>query len=272
LTIKNDTMDESPISTPEEKLTQLLRTAQRNIVNVRSFMRVMGIGLKLAGPEIYPAMEESMRSIVASDAPESLVTAATESAVETRLSDAATTAEAAILLFSHSVLDAGTTELCEIIAEVAPELWEEALHDRKIRLKDLKEHGSYSATLRSLLHSHMSEVERKSLIERIRIITQKCFPGSQPLPTFESIWGGEFRLDLKRIEEIDKRRQDVIHRAEFTNRSEDFEDDLEYCELTLTYLVKIVSFRFRLQLGDGMYEPGVEKLTVTETLIGNAQS
>jgi hypothetical protein len=43
----------------------------------------------------------------------------------------------------------------------------------------------------------------------------------------------------------------------------DFEDDLEYCELTLTYLVKIVSLRFALPLGDGGYGPGVEKLTVT---------
>lgn len=252
---------EPPVSTPGDRLTLLLRTAQKNIVHVRSFMRVMDIGLTAAGPELYPASESSMREIVAPDVPDPIIKLATQRAVETRLSDAAAAAEAAILLFGHSVLDAVATELCEIIADVAPELWEDALHDRKIRLKDLKEHGSYSATVQSLLRSHLCEVERKSLVERIRLIAQKCLPGCQS-PAFELMEGGEFKFDLKRVEAIDQRRHDVIHRAEFSGRSEDFDDDLEYCELTLTYLVKIVSLRFGLPLGDGLYGPGVEKLTL----------
>jgi hypothetical protein len=75
--------------------------------------------------------------------------------------------------------------------------------------------------------------------------------------------GGEFKLDLNRIEAIDQRRHDVIHRAEFSEQSVNFEDDLEYCELTLTYLAKIVSLRFGLPLGQGMCGPGVEKLILT---------
>ncbi len=223
-------------------------------------MRVMEIGLNAAGPEIYPAMESSMREIVRPDVPESELKLATQKAVETRLTDAAAAAEAAILLFGHSVLDALVTELCEIVADVAPELWEDSLKDRKIRLGDLKEHGSYPASLRCILQSHLAELERRSLVERIRLITQKSFAGSQPLPAFELMDGGEFRLNLKRIEAIDRRRHDVIHRAEFSEQSGDFEDDLEYCELTLTYLVKIVSHRFGLPLGEGLYGPGVEKL------------
>lgn len=228
-------------------------------------MRVMEIGLNAAVPEIYPAMAESMRGLVDPDAPDSIVKLPVQKAVETRLSDAAAAAEAAILLFGHTVLDSVTADLCEIIADIAPELWEDALRDRKVSLKDLKESGSYAATLRSLLRSHLSELERKSLIERIRLITQKCFPGGQPLPVFESMWGGDFKLDLKRIEAIDHRRQDVIHRAEFDKRSDEFEDDLEYCELTVTYLVKIISIRFGIPVGDGMYGPGVEKLTIKAT-------
>lgn len=265
-------MDEQSISTPGERLTQLLRTAQKNIAHVRSFIRVMGIGLKAAGSEIYPAMEESMRGIVAPDVPEPLLKMATETAVETRLSDAAEAAESAVLLFGHSVLDSATADLCEIIADVAPELWEDALRDRKVSLKDLKECGSYSATLRSLLRSHLSEVERKSLIDRIRLITQKCFPGGQPLPVFESMWGGDFKLDLKRIAAMDQRRHDLIHRAEFSKGSAGFEDDLEYCELTVTYLVKIISIRFQIPVGDGEYGPGVEKLTVKRAGSGVAGS
>jgi hypothetical protein len=253
-------MDEQPISTPGERLTRLLRTAQKNIVHVRSFMRVMGIGLNVAGAEIYPEMEESMRGVVAPDVPEPMLRKATETAVENRLSDAAEAAEAAILVFGHSVLDALATELCEIIANVAPELWEDALQERKIRLKDVREQGSYLATLRSMLRPHLSELERRSLVERIRLITQKCFVGNQSQPAFELKDGGEFKLDLKRIEAIDQRRHDTIHRAEFSQQSGEFENDLEYCELTLTYLVMIVSRRFDLPLGEGMYGPEEEKL------------
>jgi hypothetical protein len=125
----------------------------------------------------------------------------------------------------------------------------------------LKEHGSYATTVQSLLRSHLCEVERKSLVERIRLITQKCLAGCQP-PAFELIEGSKFQFDLKRVDAIDQRRHDVIHRAESSKRTEDFDNDLEYCELTLTYLVKIVSIRFGVPLGDGWYGPGVEKLTL----------
>ena len=249
----------------QERLTILLRTAQKNFVRIRSFIRVMDIGLQYAGAEILPAMEDAMHGIVAENEwhpPKNAFEAALNHAVSNRLKDAASAAEAAILIFGHSVLDYVTAELCRIIANVATELWDEALGDRKLRLRDFKVCGSYSVALQSVLSTHMAEVERMSLIERIRLITQKCFPGDPPLPLFESMWGGDFVLDLQRVIAIDQRRHDVIHRAEIRGKSEDFEDDLEYCELTLTYLVKIVSLRFGLLLGDGEYGPGVEKLKV----------
>jgi hypothetical protein len=79
------------------------------------------------------------------------------------------------------------------------------------------------------------------------------------------MWGGDFKLDLDRIAAMDQRRHDLIHRAEFSKGSAGFEDDLEYCELTVTYLVKIISIRFQIPVGDGEYGPGVEKLTAKRT-------
>jgi hypothetical protein len=199
-------MDDEGIRAAGDRLTTVLRTAQTNIRNVRSFMRVMDIGLNASGPELYPYQEETMRQLVAENRwnpPDTLVKMAAAKAVEMRLTDAASAAEAAILLFGHSVLDAATTELCAIIAEVAPDLWEDALSDRRVRLKDLKEQGSYHEALRQVLKAHIAEVERKSLTDRIRLINVKSFPGDAPLPTFESMWGGDFRVDLDRIKQID---------------------------------------------------------------------
>lgn len=245
-------------------MTDLLRTAQKNFVRIRSFVRVMGIGLQNAGEEISPMMEQSMREIVVTNdwhPPRPLFEAAVNHAVMNRLDDAASAAEAAILIFGHSVLDYVTSQLCRILADVAPELWDEALGDRKLRLRDFKTSGSYLEAFQSVLSAHIAEVERKSLIERIKLIMQKCCPGDPPLPSFESMWGGMFIFDLERVEAIDLKRNDTIHRAEIRGKADDFEDDLEYCELTLTYLVKIVSLRFGLPLGDGEYGPGVDKLT-----------
>lgn len=254
--------------TGQDRLTTLLRTAQSNFVRIRSFIKVMDIGLQHAGAEILPTMKQSMHGIVAESEgcpPRHIFDAAVDQAVTNRLAHAASSAEAAILIFGHSVLDYATSELCRILIEVAPELWAEALGDRKLSLRDFKAHGSYSGALQSVLSGYADEVERRSMIERINLITRKCFPGEPSLPSFESMWGGEFVFDLQRIKAIDQMRHDVIHRAEFQGKSEDFEDDLEYCELTITYLVKIVSFRFGLPLGDGEYGPGVEKLTVKMT-------
>lgn len=252
-----------PDQEKQDRLTALLRTAQRNFVRIRSFIKVMDIGLQYAGGEIQPKMEESMHGLVTENEwqpPQHLFEAAVKHAVTNRLDDANKSAEAAILIFGHSVLDYVTTELCRIIGEAAPEVWEEALGDRKLRLRDFKEFGSYSTALQSVLSNHMAEVERKSLIERIKLITKKCFPGDPPLPSFESMWGGDFVFDLQRVEAIDQKRHEIIHRADIRGKSEEFEDDLEYCELTLTYLVKIVSFRFGIPLGAGEYGREVEKL------------
>ena len=49
-----------PDQEKQDRLTALLRTAQRNFVRIRSFIKVMDIGLQYAGGEIQPEMEESM--------------------------------------------------------------------------------------------------------------------------------------------------------------------------------------------------------------------
>lgn len=44
--------------------------------------------------------------------------------------------------------------------------------------------------------------------------------------------------------------------------------EIECCELTLTYLVKIVSHRFDIPLGEGAYGNEIEKLMVSEKVDG----
>lgn len=94
------------------------------------------------------------------------------------------------------------------------------------------------------------------------MVAQKCFPGEPAIPLFASKWGGEFTLDIERLRRVDRARQEIVHGAELQRKSEDFEDDLEYCELTVTYLIKIIGIRFALAIGDGAYPPDECKLTV----------
>jgi hypothetical protein len=114
------TMDEAR----QQRLTNLLRTAQKNFVRIRSFIRVMDIGLQSATAQILPAMEKSMHDMVVENEwrPErDVFDAAVTHATNNRLGDAASAAEAAILIFGHSVLDYVTAELCCIMADVTPE-------------------------------------------------------------------------------------------------------------------------------------------------------
>ena len=76
----------------QDRLTVLLRTAQLNFVRIRSFIKVMDIGLQHAGTEILPTMEQSMQGIVAESEghpPPHIFRAAVNQAVTNHLSGAA---------------------------------------------------------------------------------------------------------------------------------------------------------------------------------------
>jgi hypothetical protein len=90
--------------------------------------------------------------------------AAIDHAIESRLADAAAAAEAAILIFRHSVLDYVATELCRVLGTLAPRLWEDALGERRLKLSDVNSFGSYEDALRGLVSTYMDEIERKSLV------------------------------------------------------------------------------------------------------------
>ena len=57
--------------------------------------------------------------------------------------DAQSAVDSASIIFAHSALDACATELCELIAEIAPDDWEDGVLGKKISLVELKGLQSY---------------------------------------------------------------------------------------------------------------------------------
>lgn len=159
--------------------------------------------------------------------------------------DAKSAVDAASLVFAHSALDAIATELCDLIAEIAPYDWEDGIFNRKVSLTELRTMSSYEEVFKSVLCSYMQEVAKKSLLQRIKLINQKC----QPVPEWSFRRAAEpYTLDEDAVEALDKRRQDIVHRLELRTMHPDIETDLTYLEATCLYLSNMVGYRYKLAL------------------------
>jgi hypothetical protein len=156
--------------------------------------------------------------------------------------DAQSAVDSASIVFAHSALDACATELCELIADIAPGDWEDGVLNKRISLAELKGLQSYEAALKSVLRNHIGELARSSLAERLKLINQKC----QPAPQME-FDGRPYKFDLNRLLSLDQRRHDIVHRLAFSKPDDrGIEDDLNYMEWSCFYLTGMVRFKYRL--------------------------
>lgn len=182
-----------------------------------------------------------------------------EITAEMMLSDAKNATDAAALVFAHSILDDVATQCCRIAARIAPDQWEPSVSERKLTLSDLKGFGSYNAALRHLVERYLADLEGKSVVTRIRILNQRCQPAAHDFPGLP-----DFNLDLERIESLDRRRQDVIHRVRLRESLADVDSDITYLHNTCHYLMALVSFRYGVTVDPGCMDDLIEDLGPSE--------
>ncbi len=158
-----------------------------------------------------------------------------------RVFDAVDGLDSACLVFAHSVLDDVSQQCLRAVALVAPAEFEDYLSSRKVTLGQAKT-NSYSSLLGSLLEENLASLLRESLRKRIDLLCSKCRPSS------ERAEPNRYRLDLNRIEAIDKVRQDIIHRVQLDLPLTDLDGTLKYIEDTCRFLVSMVCTRYCISL------------------------
>jgi hypothetical protein len=151
------------------------------------------------------------------------------------------TIDAASLVFGHSILDYCVSECCRITACVGQEVWEPRVLGRKIALSEFKDRD-FGTVLQEMVLDYVEEqTQRTSLSKRIDLLNQIC----QPVPPF-TFANQPYKYDRARIEEIDTKRQEIVHRVALEGSLEAIEADLEYLEATTAFVVSLVSRKFTL--------------------------
>ena len=151
--------------------------------------------------------------------------------------------DAASLVFGHSILDYCVNECCRISAAACIGDWEADVEKRKVELAQIRA-SDYNTVLRQSVDNYVEEQCRsKSLVKRIDLLNRKC----QPIPTFvrDDV---PYKYDSDKVERIDLRRQEIVHRTAINMALDSVEDDLEYLDATTTYVVNLVTNKYRLPI------------------------
>lgn len=164
-----------------------------------------------------------------------------------RMKEVADSLDAATVVFAHSVLDGSAMDYCRVIALHAPRDWERDLERRSVSLSEVRK-NSYEELLSTRIEDRLEELERKSLLEKIACLHEKC----QPPAKWSPMRGYEF--DRTRIEQFDQQRHEIIHGGAFSKPPERFtlsDDTMFYLMRTGMYFMGLVNFRYGLQIDAG---------------------
>lgn len=114
------------------------------------------------------------------------------------------TMSSAILVFSHSILDAAIQDLLRVSYLVRPIDWNSFIQDQKVSFRTIDSIG-LSESISSATSKELERMERASLIQKIDRLFALCKPSSQSYLT------NDFRFDRERLIMLDNARHDAVH-------------------------------------------------------------
>jgi hypothetical protein len=148
-------------------------------------------------------------------------------------------AEAASLIFAHTILDDLATSILDFLAAAAPDQWEEEVKDKKIALKDIKGR-SFSDLQEQLLRDYVIQLsEDKSLPKRIGLVFKKAKASRKLI--------NEFSYDESRMEQLDALRHSFIHKDALGRRIPSIDVDLQFMYRSGMAMLVAVSQHFSIQ-------------------------
>ena len=164
---------------------------------------------------------------------------AVEGAARNTIADAAMTAEAASIVFMHSMVDTAAHDYCQICAMLDPGDWYEKVKGEKITLAQA--HGGLDALVRTAVEREVKRLKNESLPGKIEILQAVCKPlGVQLLKGYV--------YDADQMKQIDQLRHRLVHQG-IDKSPVDVITAIEFMERTQVYLSALVTHRHGLKLG-----------------------
>ena len=153
--------------------------------------------------------------------------------------DTAAAAEAASIVFMHSMLDAAAHDYCRICALLDPTDWLSRVETEKVTLAQAR--GDWNELLRVAVARETNRLKNESLPRKIEVLQAVCKPGGA------QILKG-YSYDVGRMKRIDMLRHGLVH-EKIVKSPADVIADVEFMERTQVYLSALVTHRHGLKLG-----------------------
>lgn len=161
--------------------------------------------------------------------------------VQTGVDELLASASRSALVFGHAVLEAAIADLLRLSIKIDHRSLLPQIQDKKISVKELLA-SDVSTTILALTHRYLEQVDRESLLARLRLLLAICKPESS---VFADEMYPEFSFDESRIESIDKLRHQVVH--ELKAGATPIEDIL-YMKYVTRVVFRMFSHRYGTQL------------------------
>jgi hypothetical protein len=149
-------------------------------------------------------------------------------------------ADAACIVFAHSLIDGAVLDYCRVSAMLNVDDWASEVLTEKITLQQARS-TDLDVLLREAVDAYMQRLANKSLLTKIETLQTVCKPGSTEIRK-------GYRFDRARIRAIDDLRIAVIHTDAFGERIPAAGDDLAYLWETSLYLSQLITHRYGLLL------------------------
>lgn len=170
----------------------------------------------------------------------SLIEEPTPELVEMVKSNAATTADAAALVFMHSAYDNAVFDLLGRLVKYDPDLWLPHVEKKSVELGVVLKKGG-EGVRDDALDKWLAEAERKSFPWKVKTVLT-ALGALDPASRKDVVPGFEFNTD--EFEKIDQLRHDVTHRPSFATPINDIYGKLRYLHCTMLMLERLAEKRY----------------------------
>ena len=164
-----------------------------------------------------------------------------ELAVKGSLETAINSLNAATILFAHSMVDGAAIDYCRVTVLHAPEDWEPDVLNKQVPLSVIRT-ASFEEIRKTKIDQALEELEMESLREKIDRLHARCKPPSGWSPMTG------YAFDSKRIERLDRLRQDIVHGEALGQAIPNADEEFDYIFRTCMYFMGLVNLRYGLRL------------------------
>jgi len=228
----------SSASSPDaEALGKAYLLFLENINRISSFRKVAIAGRETgavtAHEQFMIEMSNSALKSLMGENQEEMIAQMKPLLLERMRSDSTASSDAACLILAHSVFEALVHDLLDILESVRRADIINIIGKRQIPICDLKD-GNLDELITAEVRRYISELTHESLSKNIAFIFNCCkFDKNSQEPGYS--------YDEKQLLAIDKKRQDIIHKAIFGQPILEIESILMFLQNTGDYLVSRVS-------------------------------